>query len=63
MSLLALERKAYYEIPELSRNPLFFPFEFNVSMEWLHHSPDFALENFGGKTVLSKQGAGLPSIT
>jgi hypothetical protein len=52
-SLLALERKAYYEIPELSRIPLFFPFEFNVSMEWLHHSPDFTLENFGGKTVLA----------
>jgi hypothetical protein len=53
MSLLVLERKAYYEIPELSRIPLFFPFEFSVSMEWLHNSPDFTLENFGGKTVLS----------
>jgi hypothetical protein len=53
MTLLALEQKAYYEIPELSRIPLFFPFEFNVSMEWLHNSPDFTLENFGGKTVLS----------
>jgi hypothetical protein len=53
MSLLALEQKAYYEIQGLSRVPLFFPFEFEVSMEWLHHSPDFTLENFGGKTVLS----------
>jgi hypothetical protein len=53
MSLLALEQKAYYEIQELSRVPLFFPFEFDVSMEWLHYSHDFALENFGSKTVLS----------
>jgi hypothetical protein len=53
LSLLALERKAYYEIPELSHAPLFFPFEFDVSMERLHNSPDFTLENFGGKTVLS----------
>lgn len=52
-SLLALEKKAYYEIPELSRAPLLFPFEFSVSIEWLHHSPDFALSNLGGKIVLS----------
>jgi hypothetical protein len=53
LSLLSLGKQAYYEIPELSRQPLFFPFEFNVSIEWLHHSPDFTPENFGGKTVLS----------
>lgn len=53
MSLLALERKAYFEIPKLSHNPLYFPFEFSVSMEWLHHAPDFTLENIRGKTVLS----------
>lgn len=53
LSLLALDRKAYYEISELTRIPLFFPFEFSVSIEWLHKSPDFTLENFGGKTVLS----------
>jgi hypothetical protein len=53
VSLIALDRQAYYEIPVLSRLPLFFPFDFSVSVEWLHHSPDFTLENFGGKTVLS----------
>lgn len=52
-SLLALEKKAYYDITELSRIPLLYPFEFSVSMEWLHRSPEFTLENFGGKTVLS----------
>jgi hypothetical protein len=53
MTLLALERKAYYEISELLCVPLFFPFEFNVSVEWLHNSPEFTIENFGGKMVLS----------
>jgi hypothetical protein len=53
MSLIALEKKAYYDISELSRLPMFFPFEYTVSLEWLHNSPDFNLENFGGKTVLS----------
>lgn len=54
LSLLALELKAYYGIPELSRIPLFFPFEYSLSTDWLHKSPDFTLENFGGKTVLSR---------
>jgi len=53
LSLLARNAQAYYEIPELARQPIFFPFEFSVPVEWLHHSPDFTLENFGGKTVLS----------
>lgn len=53
MSLFALEMRAYYEIHELPRVPLFFPFEFSVSMEWLTSSPYFILERFGGKLVLS----------
>ncbi|GHV29513.1 hypothetical protein FACS1894167_08930 [Synergistales bacterium] len=53
MSLLALDKKAYYDIHELSRVPMFFPFEFDVSLELLHNSPNFALGNFGGKMVLS----------
>jgi len=53
LSLLAQEQKAFYEITELSNIPQFFPFEFNVTMEWLHHSTDFMLENVGGKTVLT----------
>jgi hypothetical protein len=52
-SLLALEQKAYYDIADLSRIPMFFPFEYNVTMDWLHRSSEFTLENFGGKTVLS----------
>lgn len=52
MSLLALGKKAYYEIPELSCVPLFFPFQYNVSLEWLHNSPKFTLGYFGGKMML-----------
>jgi len=53
MSLIALEKKAYYEISELSRDSLFFPFEFSVSLELLHNSQDFILENIGGNMVLT----------
>ena len=53
MSLLALKKKAYYEISELSRISLFFPFVYDVSHEWLHNSPEFSLDSFGGKMVLS----------
>jgi hypothetical protein len=53
LSLLALERQAYYDVAELSKNPLFFPFEFSVSLDWLHRSELFNLSSFGGGTVLS----------
>jgi len=53
LCLLALNRQAYYDISELSNNPLFFPFEFNVALDWLHRSPLFTLNNFGGKMVLT----------
>ena len=55
MCLLALNRQAYYEISELVSNPLFFPFDFSVTLDWLHHSPLFNLSNFGGKLVLAKE--------
>jgi len=53
LSLLALNRQAYYDIAELGNNPLFFPFEFSVSLDWLHRSLLFNLSNIGGKTVLT----------
>jgi hypothetical protein len=52
MSLLALGKKAYYEIPELSRIPIFFPFEYNVTLECLCKTPEFTIGNFGGKPVV-----------
>jgi hypothetical protein len=53
LCLLALNRQAYYDVSEICNNPLFFPFEFTVTLDWLHRSPLFALSNFGGKMVLS----------
>jgi hypothetical protein len=56
LCLLALNRQAYYDISELGSNPIFFPFEFSVTIDWLHRSPLFTLSNFGGKMVLSGSG-------
>ena len=53
MSLLALNRQAYYSIAELGSNPLFFPFEFAAPLDFLHRSPLFCLSNIGGKTVIT----------
>ena len=55
LCLLTLNRQAYYDISELGNNPLFFPFNFNVTLDWLHRSPLFKLSNFGGKLVLAKK--------
>ena len=53
ITLLSLGKKAYYEIPELSRIPLFFPFDYNVTLEWLHSAPEINISNFGGKIVVT----------
>jgi hypothetical protein len=53
LTLLALKKKAYYEIAELSRAPMFFPFTYDVSLEWLHNAPEICVSTFGGKTVVS----------
>jgi len=55
LCLLALNKQAYYEISELGNTPLYFPFDFSVTLDWLHHSPLFKLSNFGGKLVLAKE--------
>lgn len=55
LCLLALNRQAYYDISELGSNPLFFPFDCSVTLDWLHRSPLFTLSNFGGKLVLAKE--------
>ena len=53
LSLLMLNKKAYYNVSELSSVPVFFPFEYEVTLGLLHQSPEFCLSNFGGKTVLT----------
>lgn len=51
-TILLTNEKAYYEISEISTTPQMFPFEFNVSHEWIHNTNQFSLNNFGGKIVL-----------
>ena len=53
LTILSLGKKAYYEIPELTRVPLFFPFEYSVTHEMLHNTANISLSNFGGKTVVT----------
>ena len=53
LSLLMLNRKAYYNVSELSNVPVFFPFEYEATLGLLHKSPEFCLSNFGGKTVVT----------
>lgn len=55
MAILLLKEKAYYEIPELSCLPKFFPFVINVSYEWLHNSELFMLGSFGGRIILTAE--------
>jgi len=53
LTLLSLGKKAYYEIQELSGISLFFPFDYNVTHEWLYNAPEINISNFGGKTVIT----------
>ena len=53
MALLKLDKKAYYEVMALSSMPLFFPFHYDVSLEWLHNAEVFKISSFGGKIVIS----------
>ena len=55
MTILLTNEKAYFEVAELANTPQMFPFEFEVSHEWLHNSNCFSLNNFGGKVVLVKE--------
>lgn len=55
MTLLHLKEQVYYEISELSGIPQMFPFNYTISLEWLHNSPEYVLNNYGGKmTVAAK---------
>ena len=53
LSLLMLNRKAYYSVSELSNVPVFFPFEYEATLGLIHESPEFQLSNIGGKTVVT----------
>ena len=53
ITLLSLGKKSYYEVTELSKATVFFPFEYSITLELLHNIPEINLSNFGGKLVAS----------
>jgi hypothetical protein len=53
ITLLRLNKKAYYEVSELSGQPLFFPFNYDVTLELLSEAKEINVSNFGGKLVVS----------
>jgi len=55
LALLEMKKKSYYEIPELSNVPVYFPFDYNVTLEWLHNEPEINISNFGGKMVVTAE--------
>ncbi|MCL4463378.1 MAG: hypothetical protein M1551_06025 [Firmicutes bacterium] len=55
MAILHLKERAYYEVSELSNIPQMFPFNYAVSLEWLHNSPKYVLNNYGGKMTVASR--------
>ena len=53
MALLQLDNKAYYEVAALSGVPLFCPFKYDITLEWLYNTPEINISSFGGKMVVS----------
>lgn len=53
MAILHLEEQVYYEVSELSNISQMFPFNYAVSLEWLHNSPEYVLNNYGGKMTVA----------
>ena len=52
-TILNMKGRSYYEVTELKNVPQMFPFNFSVSLEWLHNSPEFHLNSYGGKMAVS----------
>ena len=53
MTILHLNGKTYREIADLTNVSYMFPFRYSVSLEWLHNSTDYVLNNYGGKMTLA----------
>jgi len=53
MAILHLKERAYYEVSELPSISQMFPFDYAVSLEWLHNSPKYMLNNYGGKMTVA----------
>jgi len=55
MTILHLKERAYCEVSELSNSSQMFPFNYAVSLEWLHNSPQYVLNNYGGKMTVANR--------
>lgn len=52
-TVIALRKKPYYELIDISHAPQMFPFSFEVTYELIYNSNIFKLTNFAGKIVLT----------
>ena len=53
MTILQIKGRSYCELSDVTSVSQMFPFNFVVSLEWLHNSPDFHLNNYGGKMTVA----------
>jgi hypothetical protein len=52
-TVLHMTGRAYYEINKLSGVTQMFPFNYAISLEWLHNSPEYVLGNYGGRMTVA----------
>ncbi|MGD9567046.1 MAG: hypothetical protein AB7V48_01790 [Sedimentibacter sp.] len=53
-ALICTKEKLYVSIDELNNSPLFFPFDYNISVVVLENSNIFKIDKFGGELVVSR---------
>lgn len=53
-TLICTMEKLYVSIDELNNSPLFFPFEFDITVGVLEDSNIFLIDKFGGELVVSR---------
>ena len=53
-TLICTKEKLYVSIDELNNSPLFFPFEYDITVAVLENSNMFKIDKFGGELVVSR---------
>lgn len=51
-TILAMKLKGYYELSDLSSIAQFFPFDYEITHEWIYSTGYFDLTNFAEKLYL-----------
>lgn len=54
-TLTCLKNQLYLSVDELKNNPIFFPFEYDVTLSILEESRFFVFDKFGGEVVVSRK--------